>query len=164
MRTPEPLPLHIIQPTLPGRGTYTFKRPTRDMAAHGPGKAGPPPDSRRPAKPQTPASPVVVQRRIVVGAGGKTPGAARPMAPRPRRPGAGVPYVVQEGSHPMASRQPDPGVPPATPMVETADANAAPRTAAPPPAPQAPPAESLVSTRSLDDVILAYLSKGDQRR
>jgi hypothetical protein len=164
MRTPEPLPLHIIQPTLPGRGTYTFKRPTRDMAALGPGKAGPPPDSRRPAKPQTPASPVVVQRRIVVGAGGKTPGAARPMAPRPRRPGAGVPYVVQEGSHPMASRQPDPGVPPATPMVETADANAAPRTAAPPPAPQAPPAESLVSTRSLDDVILAYLSKGDQRR
>jgi hypothetical protein len=50
-------------------------------------------------------------------------------------------------------------------MAETADADAAPRTAAPPPpAPQEPPAESLVSTRSLDDVILAYLSKGDQRR
>lgn len=164
MRTPEPLPLHIVQPGLPGRGTYTFKRPTRDMAAVGPSEAGTPPDGRRSAKPQPPASPVVVQRRIVVGVGGRTPGVARPMAPRPRRPGGGVPYVVQEGSHPMASRQPEPGVPPATPMAETADADAAPRTAAPPPVPQGPPAESLVSTRSLDDVILAYLSKGDQRR
>ncbi len=164
MQTPEPLPLHIIRPSLPGRGTYTFKRPTRDMAAVGPGEPGPPRDGRRSIKPQPPASAVVVQRRIVVGAGAKTPGAARPMAPRPRRPGGGVPYVVQEGSHPMASRRPEQDVPQATPMTETADANAAPRTAAPPPATQEPPAESLVSTRSLDDVILAYLSKGDQRR
>ena len=164
MRTPEPLPLHIIRPALSGRGTYTFKRPTRDMAAVGPGEAGTPPDSRRSQKPQVPASPVVVQRRIVVGAAAKAPGAARPMAPRPRRPGGGAPYVVQEGSHPMASRPPEPGVPPAAPMAETASADAAPRTAAPPPVPQEPPAESLVSTRSLDDVILAYLSKGDRRR
>jgi hypothetical protein len=165
MRTPEPLPLHIVRPGLPGRGTYTFKRPTRDMAAVGPSEAGTPQDGRRSAKPQAPVSPVVVQRRVVVGAGSKTPGASRPVAPRPRRPGGGVPYVVQQGSHPMASRLPEPGVPPATPMAETADADAAPRTAAPPPpAPQEPPAESLVSTRSLDDVILAYLSKGDQRR
>ena len=64
----------------------------------------------------------------------------------------------------MASRQPEQNMPPPTPMAETADADAAPRTAAPPPVPQEPPAESLVSTRSLDDVILAYLSKGDQRR
>jgi len=49
-------------------------------------------------------------------------------------------------------------------MDETAGADTAPRTAAPPPVPQEPPAESLVSTRSLDDVILAYLSKGDRRR
>jgi hypothetical protein len=49
-------------------------------------------------------------------------------------------------------------------MTETADPADAPRTAAPPPVQQEPPPESLVSTRSLDDVILAYLSKGDQRR
>jgi hypothetical protein len=49
-------------------------------------------------------------------------------------------------------------------MAETTDTADAPRTAAPPPMPQEPPPESLVSTRSLDDVILAYLSKGDQRR
>jgi hypothetical protein len=164
MRTPEPLPLHIIRPSLPGRGTYTFKRPTRDMAAVGPREPGPPPDGRRSTRPQPPASAVVVQRRIVVGTGAKTPGVARPMAPRPRRPGGGIPYVVQEGSHPMASRPPEQDVPPATPMDETADADTAPRTAAPPPVPQEPPAESLVSTRSLDDVILAYLSKGDRRR
>lgn len=169
MRTPEPLPLHIIRPSPPGRGTYTFKRPTRDMAAVGPSETGTPPDGRRfprPQPPSGPASPVVVQRRIVVGAGAKNQGAARPMAPRPRRPGGGVPYVVQEGSHPnlMTRRQPEQGVPPATPMAETADAAAAPRTAAPPPVPQEPPPEDLVSSRSLDDVILAYLSKGDQRR
>ena len=86
------------------------------------------------------------------------------MAPRPRRPGSGVPYVVQEGSHPnlVAGPQPEPDVPPAQSMAETADAADAPRTAAP--APPEPLPESLVSTRSLDDVILAYLSKGDQRR
>jgi hypothetical protein len=47
-------------------------------------------------------------------------------------------------------------------MARTLDAAEAPRTAAS--APPEPPPESLVSTRSLDDVILAYLSKGDQRR
>jgi hypothetical protein len=108
----------------------------------------------------------VVQRRIVVGAGAKKPGTVRPTAPRPRRPGGGVPYVVQEGSHPnlIARRQSQQGVPAATPMDETADAADAPRTAAPPPIPQEAPPESLVSTRSLDDVILAYLSKSDQKR
>jgi hypothetical protein len=163
MRTPEPLPINITSPNVPGRGTYTFKRATRDIAAAGP--AGAPPDGRRFARrPSGPASPVVVQRRIVVGAGAKYPGSARPMAPRPRRPGSGTPYVVQEGSHPnlVAGPQSEPDLPPAQPMAETADAADAPRTAAP--APQEPPPESLVSTRSLDDVILAYLSKGDQRR
>jgi hypothetical protein len=170
MRTPEPLPVHSIRPTLPGRGTYTFKRPTRDMAVPDPNdETGTPPDDRRSPKtqaPSSPASPVVVQRRIVVGAGAKKPAAARPVAPRPRRPGGGVPYVVQEGSHPnlIARRPSQPGVPPATPMDERADAAAAPRTAAPPPIPQESPPESLVSTRSLDDVILAYLSKSDQKR
>jgi hypothetical protein len=169
MRTPEPQPVHTIRPTLPGRGTYTFKRPTRDIAVTDPSETGTPPEDRRPPKtqpPSSPASPVVVQRRIVVGAGAKRPSAARPVAPRPRRPGGGIPYVVQEGSHPnlIARRPSQPGVPPATPMDERADAATAPRTAAPPPIPQEPAPESLVSTRSLDDVILAYLSKSDQRK
>jgi hypothetical protein len=73
---------------------------------------------------------------------------------------------VQEGSHPNlgAGHQLEKGVPPAVPMAETPDADAAPLTAAPPPVPRETPPESLVSTRSLDDVILAYLSKGDQKR
>ena len=165
MRTPEPLPPQITHPSVPGRGTYTFKRATRDMAAARPNETEAPPDGRRFARrPSGPASPVVVQRRIVVGAGAKRPSAAHPMAPRPRRPGSGGPYVVQEGSHPnlAASPQPEPDLPPAQPMAETTDAADAPRTAAS--APPEPPPESLVSTRSLDDVILAYLSKGDQRR
>jgi hypothetical protein len=168
MQTPEPLPVHAIRPTLPGRGAYTFKRPTRDIATADPNETDP--NGRRSPgsqAPSSPASPVVVQRRIVVGAGAKKPGSGtRPVAPRPRRPGGGIPYVVQEGSHPnlVVRRQSEAGVPPATPMDERADAAAAPRTAAPPPIPQEPPAESLVSTRSLDDVILAYLSKSDQRK
>jgi hypothetical protein len=172
-QTPEAPPLHSIRPAVPGAGTYNFRRRTRDMASVGPSETGTPPERRRfprphPRPPGGPASPVVVQRRIVVGIGGKTPDAPRPTAPRPRRPGGGVPYVVQEGSHPdlTSGHQPEPDAPPAQPMAESADTADAPRTAAPPPppVPQEPPAESLVSTRSLDDVILAYLSKGDQRR
>ena len=169
MPTPEPLPMPIIRPHVSRPETYTFRRPVRDIATPGPGETRAPRGGARfptSQPPGGPASPVVVQRRIVVGAGATNPGAARPMVPRPRRPGGGVPYVVQEGRHPnlLASRQPEHGVPPATPMGETADSSAAPRTAAPPSVPREPPPESLVSTRSLDDVILAYLSKGDHRR
>jgi hypothetical protein len=168
-QTPEAPPRYTVRPAVPGAGTYYFRRRTRDIASVGPSETGAPPERRRLARPRpsaVPASAVVVQRRIVVGVGGKTAGAPRPTAPRPRRPGGGVPYVVQEGSHPnlTSSHQPEPDAPPAQPMAETADTADAPRTAAPPPVPQEPPPESLVSTRSLDDVILAYLSKGDQRR
>jgi hypothetical protein len=168
-QTPEAPPLYTIRPAVPGAGIYNFRRRTRDIASVGPSETGAPPERRRFSRPRPSAAPtsaVVVQRRIVVGVGGKTAGAPRPTAPRPRRPGGGVPYVVQEGSHPnfTASHQPEPDAPPAQPMAETADPADAPRTAAPPPVPQQPPPESLVSTRSLDDVILAYLSKGDQRR
>ena len=168
-QTPAAPPLYTVRPALPGAGTYNFRRRTRDIASVGPSETGAPAERRRLARPRPsagPASAVVVQRRIVVGVGGKTAGAPRPTAPRPRRPGGGVPYVVQEGSHPnfTSGHQPEPDAPPAQPMAETADTADAPRTAAPPPVPQEPPPESLVSTRSLDDVILAYLSKGDQRR
>ena len=168
LQTPEVLPSPIIHPNRLGPGSYTFRRPTRDIASLGPAGAGASTDRRRVPRPQpasAPTSPVVVQRRIVVGAGSNTPSPVHPMAPRPRRPGGGVPYVVQEGSHPnlLAGQYRAQGVPPARPMAGTAGAQAAPRTAAPPPPSQEAPSESPVSTRSLDDVILAYLSKGDRR-
>jgi hypothetical protein len=48
-------------------------------------------------------------------------------------------------------------------MASSPDAGIAPRTVAPPPIPEEAIPESMVSTRSLDDVILAYLSKGDKK-
>jgi len=52
MRTPEPLPVHGIRPTLPGRGTYTFKRPTRDIAVPDPNETGTPPTAGGPPRPR----------------------------------------------------------------------------------------------------------------
>jgi hypothetical protein len=135
----------------------------------------PPPPPRFPATP--PAAPrpgvaaasgVVVQRQVVVGAGstsGPSPSSAvtpPPRAtgtPRPRRPAPSIPYVVKEGSHAVPT-QARPAVPPARPMVPppTTSANA-PRTAAV----QSTPQPDLISDKSLDEVILAYLSQGDAK-
>jgi hypothetical protein len=124
------------------------------------------PPSVRPT--QSPVSPVVVQRQVVVGTGGNR---GAPGGGRPRRPAPSIPYVVKEGSHPTVQapqpRQQGPrssgsmpavGVPPARPMVPppATSANAS-RTASQPPRPQ--PAE--ISDKSLDEVILAYLAKGE---
>lgn len=156
----EAVPAHIVHPTPTSTpGSYNIRRPTRDIGA--PGE----PERRRFPRPPspTPASPVVVQRRIVVGAKTASPGVT--VAPRPRRPGGGVPYVVQEGSHPsIHNRLSQQGLPPARPMATPVDSGSAPRTVAPPPIPEEAVPESMVSTRSLDDVILAYLSKGDNKR
>jgi hypothetical protein len=157
---PEAVPAYIIHPTpTSGPGSYNIRRPTRDIGA--PSE----PERRRFPRPPspTPASPVVVQRRIVVGAKTANPGVT--VAPRPRRPGGGIPYVVQEGSHPnIQGRVSQQGLPPARSMATPADSGSAPRTIAPPPIPEEAVPESMVSTRSLDDVILAYLSKGDNKR
>jgi len=159
---PEVTPSYIVNP-IPASspGSYNVRRPTRDIGGPAPGA----PERRRFPRPPspTPASPVVVQRRIVVGAKPAGPGPS--MAPRPRRPGGGVPYVVQEGSHPnIHGRLSQEGLPPPKPMATPADSGSAPRTIAPPPIPEEAVPESMVSTRSLDDVILAYLSKGDNKR
>jgi len=118
------------------------------------------PASARTPGPQVGAG-VVVQRQVVVGAGSPTPPPAavpgRTPPPRTRRPAPSIPYVVKEGSH----TQTRPTGPPARPMV--AAPTAAPRTATSPytqgaqPAPQA----DVISDKSLDEVILAYLSQGD---
>jgi hypothetical protein len=118
-----------------------------------------PPAERRP--PRTPAPQpappggVVVQRTVVVGAG--NPGPA-PFQARPRRPRPAVPYVVKEGSHPIVPNSarvapPVPGgqrspTPSPVPTQQTVP-NSAPGAA--------------ISDRSLDEVILAYLSQEDER-
>ncbi len=158
---PEAIPSYVVHPTpTAGPGSYNIRRPTRDIGSTGLGQ----PERRRfPRQPsQTPVSPVMVQRRIVVG-GAKGSGTP-PMAPRPRRPGGGIPYVVQEGSHPnIQGRLSQQGLPPPRPMASPTDSGNAPRTIAPPPIPEEAVPESMVSTRSLDDVILAYLSKGEKK-
>jgi hypothetical protein len=98
---------------------------------------------------------VVVQRQVGIG----TPNAARPAVPVPRRrPAQPIPYVVKEGTHPTVA-QPHAPAPITTPLV-----------VAPPPLPPSPrttlspptlPREEMVGDKSLDEVILAYLSQGD---
>ena len=161
---PEAMPPPVAYPT-PARspGAYNIRRPTRDIGSFGPSE----PDRRRLPRPPTPVSnsAVVVQRRIMVGGGTRSSTPVPPMAPRPRRPGGGIPYVVQQGSHPdiANSRAAQQGMPPPRPLASPTDPGTAPRAIAPPPVPQELAHESTVSTRSLDDVILAYLSKGDKK-
>jgi hypothetical protein len=129
----------------------------------------PPPPPRFPATSHTPRpatnSGVVVQRQVVIGASGgsgqvPTVPTRAPGTPRPRRPAPSIPYVVKEGSHATASQSRPSAVPPARPMAppQVTSANA-PRTAAV----QATPQPDLISDKSLDEVILAYLSQGDAK-
>ena len=175
--TPEPLPIHVTKPSMPGPGTYTFRRPTREQFGSDP---APP---MAPAKPQPTASvrpatvrpitPVVVQRQVIVGAG--TPGTASMRKPTTtpvrRRPVSGGPYVVKQGSHAniagnlsgsASSHQAEPPPQPVAPVTEAAQA---PRTAEPKRSPTQEGAPSVfVTDQSLDDVILAYLSQGERKR
>jgi hypothetical protein len=130
---------------------------------------GPATPPRFPATSHTPrptvSTGVVVQRQVVVGGGGApaaTGGAPSrtPPAARPRRPAPAIPYVVKEGSH-VPSNQARPSVPPARPMVSPPNTSAnAPRTAS---VHGSPPQADLISDKSLDEVILAYLSSGDAK-
>jgi hypothetical protein len=117
------------------------------------------PASAHTPRPQSSAG-VVVQRQVVVGAGGQTPPPvlpARTPPPRTRRPAPSIPYVVKEGSH----AQSRPTGPPPRPMVPppTTSANA-PRTATAS-YHNGTPQPDVISDKSLDEVILAYLSQGD---
>jgi hypothetical protein len=171
-RTPEPLPVHFTRPSLPGPGAYTFRRPGRENPAEPaperPAAAAP---SRSPTAPRAPAvrpaTPVVVQRQVVVGAGAPATVSTRKGTATPvrRRPVSGGPYVVKEGSHvnvaAAASRGADGAARPIAPGSEAVDA---PRTAEPRrPREEASPS-SFVTDQSLDDVILAYLSHGEGKR
>ena len=167
-RTPEPLSVHFTQPSVPGPGTYTFRRPARDVVAVEP--TGQPAKSRPLTTPRTPAarpiSPVMVQRQVVVGAGVPATVSTRKATPVRRRPVSGAPYVVKEGSHvsvaaAVSGRRAEPQ---ARSLTADADAAQAPRTAETGRRPQEASPSSFVTDQSLDDVILAYLSHGEGKR
>ncbi len=169
--TPEPLPIHITKPAVPGPGTYTFRRPTRERMPADAEPAPPPPVVARSAPSShppvvRPITPVVVQRQVVVGGStGSAPQTRNPTPIRRRQMSAG-PYVVKEGSHAsLVGASPGRNVePPPRPIAPAADAANAPRTAAvKPPAQEGSPG-AFVTDQSLDDVILAYLSQGEGKR
>ena len=171
--TPEPLPIHVTKPAVPGPGTYTFRRPTRErMPAEMEPTPTPPiiarsvPSSHAPVV--RPITPVVVQRQVVVGAGsGTSPQTKKPSAtPVRRRPMSAGPYVVKEGSHAnlvgaSSARKVETSPRPIAPDTDAANA---PRTAAVKPPAQEGAPSAFVTDQSLDDVILAYLSQGEGKR
>ncbi len=156
--TPTPEPVAPARGTMPG--TAMNAPPVARTAPPSARTASPPvvvvPAARRPhERPSTPVAPqnqVVVQRTVSVGTGGGSP---QPFVPRPpRRPAQAIPYVVQEGSHPVVG--------PANQARATATY---PQGAAPPrstaarstvnPSNRAP--ADLIADKSLDEVILEYL-------
>jgi hypothetical protein len=142
----EPLPSLRPRPMAGGTGAYSMKGNTQDRPFE-----GAPRRQRAGRPPPPPAKGVVVQRHVVVGSGTSSPAA------RPRRPHG--PYVVKEGSHPMsAPPRPAPGsVPPAHSLSpHPADPSGAPLTSA---ERAKAPAVEMISDKSLDEVILAYLSQ-----
>jgi hypothetical protein len=169
--TPEPLPVHLSRPAVPGPGTYTFHRAPREQRPSQP--TSPPPS--QPAPPTAaarPITPVVVQRQVVVGAGAPPATTTRKVSTTPvrRRPVSGGPYVVKEGSHaniPGTVRR----VEQPRALAAATEPAEAPRTAEQPGPPQptppqggAPAPAAFVTDQSLDDVILAYLSQGEGKR
>jgi len=168
--TPEPLPVRFTKPSVPGPGTYTFRRPSREIptteAAQAPPKARPAAVSR--PVPARPATPVVVQRQVVVGVGAPATVSTRKASTTlvRRRPVSGSPYVVKEGSHVnvAASTASRTAEPPPRPLTPSADAAHAPRTADARRGAQEASPSSFVTDQSLDDVILAYLSHGEGKR
>jgi hypothetical protein len=168
-RTPEPLPVHFTKPSVPGPGTYTLRRPAREVVE--PERVLPagkprPAAAGRPA-PGRPITPVLVQRQIVVGAGAPaTVSTRKGSTPVRRRPVSGGPFVVKEGSHvgvasSTASRKTESAPRSLTP---TPDASRAPRTAESKRGPEEASPSAFVTDQSLDDVILAYLSHGEGKR
>jgi hypothetical protein len=170
VHTPEPLPVRFTHPSVPGPGTYTFRRPSRDVLAEEDepvqAKVHPPANTR--TVPARSNSPVVVQRQVVVGVGApattslKKPGTT----PVRRRPISGGPYVVKEGSHvnvaaSVASRK---SAAPPRSLAPPENAAEAPRTAEAKHKSEEGVPNAFVTDQSLDDVILAYLSHGEGKR
>jgi hypothetical protein len=175
--TPEPLPIHVTKPAVPGPGTYTFRRATREQFTIDPAQTAAPakPQPGAAVRPSTvrPVTPVVVQRQVIVGAGAPATSTSRKPTTTPvrRRPVSGGPYVVKQGSHAniagnlAGSSSGNQAEPPPIPVAPTTDAAQAPRTAEPKRSPTQEGAPSVfVTDQSLDDVILAYLSQGERKR
>jgi hypothetical protein len=162
----EPLPIHVTKPAIPGPGTYTFSRPARIEPL--PSEHGPPPVpvKPRPAAAANPIpiraiTPVIVQRQVVVGGPATTSGRKPSPMPVRRQHVSGGPFVVKEGSHANIAdsvASPNAETPPRTPAAAGAQA---PHTTNPKPQEEAPSA--FVTDQSLDDVILAYLSQGEEK-
>jgi hypothetical protein len=168
--TPEPLPVHFTKPSVPGPGTYTLRRPSRDALPSQPvvSRAKPQPITTPRAPAVRPTTPVSVQRQVVVGVGSPATVSTRKSSTTPvrRRPVAGAPFVVKEGSHinvaaAMANRKVEP---PPRSLTPSPDAARAARTAEPRQPPQEASPSAFVTDQSLDDVILAYLSHGEGKR
>ena len=102
-----------------------------------------PPIARRPIPKPAYSSPppggVIVQRTVVIGVGGVGQDGLRARRPRPA-----VPYVVKEGSHPIVQN-------PLGAQVA-------------PPVPSTPLPPATISDKSLDEVILAYLSQDNDNK
>jgi hypothetical protein len=186
--TPLPVPVHAAGPA-PGQIPLTARapHPQAPLSETPTDRTGVAARDRRIRSPQvTPAMgvPVVVQRTVSVGgspgasAAGSTNTFAGRQVLRGRKPAPAIPYVVKEGTHPLAEAQtpapadlppaPAPNLPPARPM------SAPPVTAANAPITSAlpgrmPPAAAAVAAaagtpveKSLDEVILAYLAQGGE--
>jgi hypothetical protein len=144
----DPAPTTPTPPPIPRAAAAMPSPPRFPATAHTP-------------RPQVGAG-VVMQRQVVVGAGSPTPpptptAQARTPPPRARRPAPSIPYVVKEGSHTQTRPA---TAPPPRPMV--APPSAAPRTAtAKYTSGSSTPQPEVISDKSLDEVILAYLSQGD---
>jgi hypothetical protein len=126
---------------------------------------------RRPAR-VTPtlgtSAPVVVSRTVAIGsaASSGTTSAFGRVVPRGRKPAPAIPYVVKEGTHPLAESPPEApagsGLPAARPMTPPpVTPQNAPLTSALPPRRAGPGPEPVVE-KSLDEVILAYLAQGGE--
>jgi hypothetical protein len=166
------------EPTTLDPPPYSAVSSTADVIIDEPEPAPPPPAPRRPAQvtgsyatvssregpwprpvQTTPVlgGQVLIQRTVSVG--GES-GPTGKEVPRPRRPAQSIPYVVKEGSHPvaepaLASRtQLDLPIPPPAAILPVSDPQA-------PAAPPTPTAAEPALDRSLDEVILAYLARGE---
>jgi hypothetical protein len=185
-----PLPVRLPAAPAPGQIPMTARapHPQAPLSETPTDRTGVGARDRRIRSPQvTPAMgvPVVVQRTVSVGgspgasAAGSTNTFAGRQVLRGRKPAPAIPYVVKEGTHPLAEAQtpapadlplaPAPNLPPARPM------SAPPVTAANAPITSAlpgrmPPAAAAVAAaaagtpveKSLDEVILAYLAQGGE--
>lgn len=139
-------------PAPPRQPVVSATPPGGSSAQHTPRPAvvARPPDVRRsPVVLSSSADGVVVQRNIVIGVGAPAPSISISV-PRGR---SSVPFVTRDAAHPPTNGTPSPRV--ATPEPAVAAASAKPRT----PAPERSFGNSeLILDKSLDEVILEYLS------